>query len=354
MRILHGTTDAANQAYYSVLGLRRQGYDARNVRYTDSPLFQPADYELSIDRTKRIAIPYYGLEVVQFALSVAKTYDLFHFHCGRSLFPRNWDLLWLDKMGKTYYFEYHGSEIRNGKPWESNPYSSFLPIYKENPEMVARAEKQLANARGAIVHDAEMGLYVPEGASVFYIPLRMNVGQFEPRFPDDTGCTKPLIVHAPSRRGIKGSEYVERAIQVLSAEYDFEFILVENMTQMEAFEIYGRADIIIDQLFIGTYGVFALEAMALGKPVVTYLRPDLLDSFPRSLPILSANIDDLAEKIAFLLEHPAERTRRGKAGREYVETYHDYRKAATLLSNLYENGEGYRCAQDAYLAMAKL
>ena len=336
MRVFNGTTDAANQAYYSASGLRELGFDACNARYFDSPLLMPADFEFRFVRRRLWALPYYGAKMLRFANYAISRFDVFHFHCGRSLLPKNWDLSMLDKRGKPYYFEYHGSEIRNGKPWEANPYSDYLPMYKENPEMVARAERQLAKAQGAIVHDAEMGLYVPQGAPIFYIPLRMNADQFEPQFPDDIGCAKPLIVHAPSRRGIKGSEYVERAIQVLSAEYDFEFVLVENMAQMEAFEIYKRADIIIDQLFIGTYGVFALEAMALGKPVVTYLRPDLLDSFPGSLPILSASIDNLVEKIAYLLEHPEERAKRGRAGRKYVETYHDYRKAASLLADLYE------------------
>lgn len=354
MRVLHGTTDAANQAYYSVLGLRDLGIDARNARFTDSPLFQPADYELSIDRTKRVLLPYYGAKIARFAQSAISEFDMFHFHCGRSLLPKNWDLSWLDKKGKPYYFEYHGSEIRNGKPWQANPYSGHLSLYQENPALVARAQAQLANARGAIVHDAEIGMYVPEGAPTFYIPLRMNVGQFEPSFPDESGTRRPLIVHAPSKRGVKGSEYVERALQRLSEVYDFDFALVENVTQVEAFEIYKRADIIIDQLFIGSYGVFALEAMALGKPVITYLRPDLLDSFPESLPILSANIDNLGDVVADLLERPGERARIGRRGREYVETYHDYRKVASLLADLYTSGKGCRCPQEAYRSVARL
>ena len=116
--------------------------------------------------------------------------------------------------------------------------------------------------------------------------------------------------------------------------------MYKRQPQVEAFEIYRQADIVIDQLYIGTYGVFALEAMALGKPVVTYLRPDLKEAFPKDLPIVSASEATLKEALASLLENPAELGRLGRLGRSYVERYHDYRKIAVVLAKLYETGEG--------------
>ena len=92
MKILHGSTDAANQAFYSVSGLRELGCEARNVRYVDSPFFLPADYEFSFDRSNRSSFPRYAGKMISFTFSAAKEYDLFHFHFGRSLLPRNLDL----------------------------------------------------------------------------------------------------------------------------------------------------------------------------------------------------------------------------------------------------------------------
>ena len=80
--------------------------------------------------------------------------------------------------------------------------------------------------------------------------------------------------------------------------------------------------------------------MALGKPVVTYLRPDLKEAFPKDLPIVSASEATLKEALASLLENPAELGRLGRLGRSYVERYHDYRKIAVVLAKLYERGEG--------------
>ena len=50
--------------------------------------------------------------------------------------------------------------------------------------------------------------------------------------------------------------------------------LVEGLHHDEAFERYRAADIVVDQLNAGWYGLFAIEAMALGKPVVTFLHDE--------------------------------------------------------------------------------
>ena len=87
-------------------------------------------------------------------------------------------------------------------------------------------------------------------------------------------------MHAPSAQGYKGTEYVLQAITRLEKDYEVEFVLVHDIPHSQTKEIYQRADIIIDQLLTGTYGVFTVEAMALGKPVVCYIREDLKSTYP--------------------------------------------------------------------------
>ena len=102
---------------------------------------------------------------------------------------------------------------------------------------------------------------------------------------------------------MKGSAYVVQAIEELQKTIDFDFQLITGMSHEEAMDTCRRADIIIDQLLIGSYGVFALESMLMGKPVLDYLRADLQDQYP-SCPIVSVNKDTIQDELKDLLQSP--------------------------------------------------
>ena len=83
---------------------------------------------------------------------------------------------------------------------------------------------------------------------------------------------RPLrIGHAPTHRLVKGTDVIIRSINLLKKKYDFEFILIEGLKNIEAKNQYKKIDVLIDQLFHGWYGGLAVEAMALGKPVISYI-----------------------------------------------------------------------------------
>lgn len=82
--------------------------------------------------------------------------------------------------------------------------------------------------------------------------------------------------------------------------------------------------------------MLALEAMALGKPVITYIDDEFRATFPEELPIVSAEFDNLHEIISDLIANSNKRTELGKAGRRYVERYHDADKIGVYLKRIYE------------------
>ena len=69
------------------------------------------------------------------------------------------------------------------------------------------------------------------------------------------------------------------AVEALDADLD----LVEGLRHDEAFERYKAADIVVDQLNAGWYGLFAIECMALGKPVVTFLHDEAVQTTEEAL-----------------------------------------------------------------------
>ncbi|NTU89058.1 MAG: glycosyltransferase family 4 protein [Actinobacteria bacterium] len=349
MRVLHGMSERANQAVWSVRGLRSKGCEAKSAVFIKNPYASSPDYSLGVDKGKKILYPWYALKMLAFAVFAVCRFDIFHFHAGTSLLPGNVDVALLRALGKRYYCEFHGSELRQGRAWtERNPYSSLLPEYGANPSLENRAKRVLKHASGVIVHDEELAQYLPDFTGpVYYVPLRIDLVDFIPSYPSVTAC-RPLIVHAPTDPRIKGTDYVKEVIDDLRDVYDFDFVLVEGKTQEEAKTLYSQADIIIDQLIIGSYGVFAVEAMALGKPVVTYIREDLKESFPPELPIIDANIDTLRNRLVPLLEDASLRNALGVAGRIYAEDYHDCIRVADILRNIYSGEKEPADVLDAF------
>ncbi len=109
------------------------------------------------------------------------------------------------------------------------------------------------------------------------------------------------------------------------------------MSHREAVELYKKADIVIDQILCGAYGNLSVEAMALGKPVICFIRPDLLQSFPSTLPVQSANPDTLYAVLRDLVLDGTKRAELGKQGRLYVEEHHDAAKVAQQLKAIYKS-----------------
>ena len=154
---------------------------------------------------------------------------------------------------------------------------------------------------------------------------------------------EPHLIHAPSDRAIKGTKYVESAVERLRSEgVRFRFTLVEGMSNDEAKKIYQEADLLVDQLLAGWYGGLAVELMALGKPVICYLRQEDLVHVPgemcEDMPVVDATPDSIYEVLKEWLTHRKKDLRqRGLESRKYVEKWHDPLKIAAGLKQDYEN-----------------
>ena len=175
--------------------------------------------------------------------------------------------------------------------------------------------------------------WVPEA---HVIPPGLDLRPFTPVPPRDS--PRPLVVHAPSNREKKGTRFVIEACAQLPVELD----IVEGVPHDVARERYARADIVVDQLNAGWHGVFALESMALGKPVVAHIeaRPRAERSaagFGRRVPIVPATKETLVDALRPLVEQPALRREIGAASRAYVEQVHDIDRVADRLLDVYRS-----------------
>jgi glycosyltransferase involved in cell wall biosynthesis len=168
----------------------------------------------------------------------------------------------------------------------------------------------------------------------------IDVSQFSPSYSSNEGALK--VLHAPNHRQIKGSDFFISAVKELKAEgYAIDLILVEKVSNRRVKELVQQADVIADQLIIGWYAMFALEAMAMGKPVICYLRPDLLEFYQTvgvlstdKHPIISATpltVKAVLRKLV-LEREPLEAI--GKDSRAYVERYHSTEVIGKLFDQI--------------------
>ena len=115
--------------------------------------------------------------------------------------------------------------------------------------------------------------------------------------------------------------------------------VVHGVPHEEAVHRFKQADVVVDQMHYIWHGVFAIESMAYGKPVVTSLDPVAVaqteEAFGTRVPIVSATPETLVERLRPLVESFEERKRLGEAGRAYIEHVHDIDKLADRLIEVY-------------------
>jgi glycosyltransferase involved in cell wall biosynthesis len=305
LRVVHTPLNVAGIPWTNVQALRRKGVDAKLVVVERQKFHPEADW--SLDRPTG----FWGRQAVQwpaFLRLLPKT-DIFHFYFGWTLVPRKlqWPLLKAARRRSVLHFL--GSDIRGKSP------------------------DDLAYARGAdarIVGSYDALRWVPDA---HVVPPGLDLRDYAPLPSEDR--SRPVVLHAPSSRQRKGTEHVIAACNGLHVDLD----IVEGLRHDEARRHYERADVVVDQLNAGWYGIFALEAMALGKPVLGYLREEAVQATEREMgvevPIVPVTKETLRERLAELAASAEERRRIGALSRAYVERVHDADKGADRLVAIY-------------------
>ena len=120
-----------------------------------------------------------------------------------------------------------------------------------------------------------------------------------------TGYKGLKIIHAPSKKGSKGSDKFKEIITRLKEKYDLHYIEVSGIPNSEVLDIISDADIALDQLYSDTpMAVFALECAFHKVPVVVgsnyanSIRKDYKNyELPPSMFVLPENIEKAIEKL---------------------------------------------------------
>ncbi len=343
LRVLH-INDAAGQAWELSREQRKLGLKADLLLFNETPFDYGYDFNLNYDESFLGKLKL-NLHFPTWFKRELMDYDIFHFYSKyRRFFSSklaffDFDIKLLKAFNKKFVFHFLGSDVRQldiSRRYKFH-YADDLGF---DPRIEQRKREMLAWYRSfadlMIVGDYELEEYVPGGV---VLPIAYDVetiGSLPTKFSED-GVVR--IVHSPTQRIIKGTETILSTVEKLKKELKnlkIELELVENVPHREALKIYSEADICIDQLRLGSYGTFSVESMALGKPVVCYIRDDLTKKY-KNLPIVNANPETLYESLKQLVLEGKLRAKLGEMGKAYVASRHKPEKVAKESLNLYES-----------------
>jgi glycosyltransferase involved in cell wall biosynthesis len=331
LRVFLGPHHIAGLLWEYRQGLRSLGVDAKVVLFYEHPFNYPADIEFKFTGNKYVRFLKRRLNSFIQLPRLIHNFDVFHFVYGTSILPFHIDVYILKLFRKKIVVTFVGSDIRVRNITEDE---------KLNISRRKRRAQFWEKYADAIISFPEHSQLLTK--KYYIIPLGYDLEYWKPFTPSKFKKDKDnvLIVHAPSHRGKKGTEYVIEAIDRLIKEgYKIEFKILENLPNSEVREWVNISDIVVDQLLRGWHGAFTVESMALAKPTLCYINEYWKKKveYTKNLPLVNTNPDNLYDNLKLLIENPYLRKELGEKGRKYVEEVHDSKKVAKQLLELYES-----------------
>lgn len=340
-RVLIAPHEICGQMGLLARGLRNARYHATSATFTDPPRGYLTDLDMGLptgpswrSRSRRL------LSMCTFFAFAASNFDVFHFFFGTSLLPANADFPLLKAWKRKIIMHFRGSDIRNP---DYLKYMASLTREKQAglkpPISTARQRKKIRRARRycdrILVSTPDLLGIIPEAT---VIPQAIDLKTWKrvesPVRKNRTIC----IVHAATNRFLSGTALIENAVKELEEGglKQITLYVVENVPYSEVREIYSKADIAIGKLTLGWYGNFAIEMMALGKPVICNISAENRKYLSEDCPIVSANPAELEGKLRMLIENVHLRRRLGQQGPEYVRAHHSVPVVVRRLMEIYD------------------
>jgi glycosyltransferase involved in cell wall biosynthesis len=330
--------------------MTRAGYPSETVAVYESSIYPGELFDQSPYRsTGNVVAQYVGNQVrpYLFFMRALRRYDVFHFFFDGGLLVRTpfsfFELPILRLLGKKIVFMPYGSDafafdaIANPL-WRGGLMIEYALLGNWTGRVQARVRRMTKYADvvvGSVVHIA----CLPRWDVLPVTAYPIDVGAIDPVAPSREGPIR--IVHSSNHRGAKGTDFLIAAVEELRAEgYDLELDVIERVTNTEAVARMAAADIYVDQLLFG-YAMAALEAMALGKVVISGLEdtPDYTVfrrySYLGECPIVPASPETIIPVLRDLIADRDRWPAIGEASRGYVARWHSYEAAAELYGAIY-------------------
>ncbi len=242
----------------------------------------------------------------------------------------------LRRQGIAIALAAHGSEVRDPiahmERFDESFFHSVSDQWRTQIEVQATRNREIAAAfDGPIfVSTPDLLFDLPQAT---WLPVVVDQARWN-AVPELGPRDRPKVLHRPSRAHppIKGSEVIVPVLEALDARGVIEYIVDQGqIPAAEMPSLVARADIVIDQIRTGSYGVAAVEAMAAGRVVIGNLDQTVRQAVPDPIPIIDGPPDRLEAALVELAEDPDQRLALGRAGRDFAAKWHSGAVSAKVL-----------------------
>lgn len=225
----------------------------------------------------------------------------------------------------------HGSDVRAPDAHALRvPDSYFLRM---DPDLRATLQTwtdhnlELARTAGVplFVSTPDLLLDLP-GAT--WVPVSVQEALW--RRPERPFTPRPRVLYAPSA-ALKGSDVVDPVLSRLHDKGAIEYVRVAGVPNHQMPNLVGEADLVVDQIRTGSYGVAAVEAMFSGALVVGYVSPEVRTLVPGTIPVHDAPAAQFEEQIAHVLDLRPQWPAMIERARGYARDLHDGRASSMRL-----------------------
>lgn len=334
-KIIYHFGSLAGWPYTLAKGFRNKGYDSVNVLASNSDKGgvtksggdKKSNRQLPFDKTIYNANDSKMIKLIKsllFVGEIIKKGSIVHYH-GGSILPMDLET-YIFKMFKIPMIKsWGGGDARIIS--EAASLNQYFYRYEEplKDKKIRAMLKRLSKNDVKIATDPEMATYsAPYFKKIYTFRAPMSFDSIKCVYPDINN-KKPIFLHIPTHQFVKGTVHIKNAFLKLEKKgYEFEFRYLEpNLTQEQVRDEISKCDVYVDELRVGSYGVTAIEALASGKPTMTFIREDIVEKFPSELPFVNTNPDTIYDNLKDLILNPEKRVEIGKKSRAYVEKYHD-------------------------------
>jgi hypothetical protein len=289
-------------------------------------------------------------------------FDVFHYFYDRGLMisdgrfgihPEELQLLF--NSGKRLYTYAYGADVRSreitlrlGEPnvcGECPQPGRYCICETEDLNSSLERLKGRATAQVAM---GDMVSYVPGCKNIHYWPLHLEKFKAEPPVYRQGDTLR--VAHAPNHGHFKGTRFLMEAIERLRFEGQLiELVSVQGVPNEKVIELFRTSHLVADQFIAGFHGYTTLEAMALARPVLCFLRNDDMMVDPATCPIINVRPEQIYEFLKQCVEGKRDLHNLGRRGRQYVERYYSVEAVSARLGRMYIETAGFSSAVNSRL-----